>query len=200
MKSKKFMEENYREILIEKLKGIATFDLLTNSSSLIEKILWLLLVIIGICWGYHFMKYEMIDTWKEQPKIISKANVDLMDLKYPAVTFCSKGAAKFGIAERLGNFYNPKMDLPSEFLSLRKDLAICSTGIDDYFKDWKIEDFEDKCQTNSIRRKRSAWNLFNKPTKENQTTTTSSNVDKDETFSCKVLTLEMDSLKSISIN
>ena len=92
MKSKKskIFKEKYKENVIEKLNSITTIELLSNASSLIEKILWLLFVIIGICWGYHFMKYEMIDTWKEQPKIIFKSNVDLMSLTYPAITFCSK--------------------------------------------------------------------------------------------------------------
>ena len=91
MTSKKInKQENGKETLVQSLKRIFTIELASNASSLIEKVLWLLIAVIGSIWGYYFIK-SLIDTWIESPLIISKGNVDLTDLKYPAITFCSKG-------------------------------------------------------------------------------------------------------------
>ena len=93
MTSKKiFKKENDKETLIQSLKRIVTLELASISSNLFERVLWLLIAVIGTIWGYYFMK-SLIDTWIESPLIISKGNVDLTDLKYPAITFCSKGNA-----------------------------------------------------------------------------------------------------------
>ena len=91
-KQKIFKKKNDRETLIQSLKRIITLELASIASSSIEKVLWLLIAVIGTIWGYYFMK-SLIDTWIESPLIISKGNVDLTDLKYPAITLCSKGTA-----------------------------------------------------------------------------------------------------------
>ena len=85
-------KENDKETLIQSLKRIITLELASIASTSIEKVLWLLIAVIGTIWGYYFMK-SLIETWIESPLIISKGNIDLTNLKYPAITFCSKGIA-----------------------------------------------------------------------------------------------------------
>ena len=93
-----------------------------------------------------------------------KGEVHLSELKYPAITVCSKDSVKYALAERLGNYLDPEQDLPEEFISLRNEFMKCAVGME-------YEPIDAKKQgkscivDNKTRRKRfSLSNLKPKPT------------------------------------
>ena len=57
--------------------------------------------------------------------------MELSDLNYPAMTICPQGTTKNAIAERLGNYLDPKSDFLDKFSTMKggEDLALCSLGI-----------------------------------------------------------------------
>ena len=108
------------------LLNIRTFDLTKESSHIYGKAVWLMIALFGLVWFFFFMNFQ-IQLWNDKNIIVSKAQIQLSDVDYPGITFCSKSINKLGIAERLGNYLNPDMKLNIEALSWIKKSAIkCS--------------------------------------------------------------------------
>ena len=72
--------------------------------------------------------------------LVTKGHIKLSDINYPAITMCSKGSTKYALAERLGNYFDPKYELPDELLFLRSEFLMCAISLDmeKYFKKWKM--------------------------------------------------------------
>ena len=167
MKAAKKEEDKKSKLnnLTQRLKSIATYQLVTQSSSVIEKLFWSSIAISGTIWGFYFIVHQF-QTWEASPHIVTRANVQLFDLNYPAITLCSKGNSKYAIAERLGNYLNPEADLPEDLLDLRKEFALCITEVEEGaykkgFQDWKMDQFKSAC--NLISRKKRAWSIIKNP-------------------------------------
>ena len=105
--------------LIRELKNIHTIDLISNSSNFLEKILWFCIAIIGILWLVDIIWVVIQD---ENPKITRNEYINLPEMKYPAMTLCYDGFTKYGIAERLGNYFDPNFPLPNEFKDILKKI------------------------------------------------------------------------------
>ena len=71
--------------------------------------------------------------------LVTKGHIKLSDINYPAITMCSKGSTKYALAERLGNYFDPKYELPDELLFLRSEFLMCAISLDmeKYLKKWK---------------------------------------------------------------
>ena len=112
---------------IERLKqeafNIRTVDLISKSKKIAERLFWFLVAFCGVLWFFTFMASQ-VNIWKQNRVLITKADVKLSDLDYPAVTFCSKTANKYGIAERFGNYLDPKVDQNQAFFSWLRSIAV----------------------------------------------------------------------------
>ena len=91
-----------------------------------------------------------------------KGEVHLSELKYPAITVCSKDSFKYALAERLGNYLDPEQDLPEKLISLRNEFMKCAIGME--YEHIDAEKQEKSCiDDNKTRRKR--FSIFKpKPT------------------------------------
>ena len=112
----------YKEVFAE-LRNIKTIDLAYKAANVLEKILWVLMGVIGATWAVYF-----ITSWDDDASVLTQGDSNTLELKYPAVTICPKVSTKYAIAERLGNYIDP-MNLPKELLALRHDFLICATGL-----------------------------------------------------------------------
>ena len=88
-----------------------------------------------------------------------KGEVHLSELKYPAITVCSKDSVKYALAERLGNYLDPEQELPEELISLRNEFMKCAVGMEYEHIDAKKQN-KSCIDDNKTRRKRF---LFIKP-------------------------------------
>ena len=122
------------QLIFNELRNITTIDLAHKTANILEKILWASIGIVGTIWAFVFIGSQF-KQWNESPWLTTKTDVDLSQLQYPAITFCSDGSTKYAIAERLGNYIDPatvfngshnmiylKMFLPN----ITKILSICS--------------------------------------------------------------------------
>ena len=64
---------------------------------------------------------------------IRSTNAKLSDLKYPAMTICSKASNKFAIAERMGNYLNGNS---KKLKQLLKIFAVSITFMSKYYAIW----------------------------------------------------------------
>ena len=112
----------YKEIFAE-LRNIKSIDLAYRGANVLEKMLWILMSVIGATWVVYF-----ISSWDDDASVLIQGDSNTLELKYPAVTICPKVSTKYAIAERLGNYIDP-MNLPKELLSLRQDFLLCATGL-----------------------------------------------------------------------
>ena len=60
--------------LIDELKGIKAFELVSKSANVFEKLVWGVIFIGGMMWAAHFLKNEF-HSWQVHPTIISNKNV-----------------------------------------------------------------------------------------------------------------------------
>ena len=112
----------------EEISNIRTIELAKNTRYLVEKILWTLILIAGTLWFFYFMSFQF-KIWSDSSTIKTKIKASLSDLDYPSITFCSKYANKYGVAERFGNYLDPKETINQEFLVwLRKTALNCTIG------------------------------------------------------------------------
>ena len=108
------------QIIFDELRNITTVDLVYNARCFFEKLLWATIGIIGTIWAFVFFESQF-KLWNESPWLTTRAHVHLSEVKYPAITFCSDGATKYAIAERLGNYIDPlkTMNLSEDFVHLK---------------------------------------------------------------------------------
>ena len=93
------------QVIFDELRNITTIDLAHKAANILEKTLWASIGIVGTIWAFVFIESQF-QLWNENPWLTTKADVDLSQLQYPAITFCSDGSTKYAIAERLGNYMN----------------------------------------------------------------------------------------------
>ena len=101
--------------LKDELLNFRFLQLVKFTSYLAEKVFWIILALSGMVWFVYCMTNQFM-IWNTNKTVISKASTKLSDLDYPALSICSKTAAKYGIAERLGNYIDPKKTLKNEHL------------------------------------------------------------------------------------
>ena len=110
------MEKVWKE-----LRNITTIDLAFQAKNILEKILWVIIGIIGTVWVFYFIGVQF-KFWAQHPYHVTKGDFKLADINYPAITICSKGSTKYGIAERLGNYIDSSKvrlkDFPVKLLLL----------------------------------------------------------------------------------
>ena len=135
----------YRDIFAE-LRNIKTIDLAYKAANVLEKILWVLMGVIGATWAVYF-----ITSWDDDASVLIQGDSNSTELKYPAVTICPKVSTKYAIAERLGNYIDP-MNLPKELLSLRHDYFMCANGL---LKKYTREDPKKAYEYLCVQRRRS---------------------------------------------
>ena len=111
------------ERLKEEFSDVRTVDLISKSKKMAERLFWFLIATSGTMWFFIFMSFQF-EIWNRNSIQITKADVNLSDLNYPAVTFCSKSANKYGVAERVGNYLNANSDLEHEFFSWIRAFSI----------------------------------------------------------------------------
>ena len=113
--------------LREETLNIRSLELTKVSINLAERIFWILIAISGTAWFFYFMNTQ-VKIWNENKIIVNKASVDLSEIDYPAITFCSNSANKYGIAERLGNHLDPNVKTEIEFLVWLKKVVVSCYG------------------------------------------------------------------------
>ena len=110
--------------LLQEVKKIASIGLACRASTLIEKVLWIVLGISGVVWAVFFLTFQVHD-WQENAGILTKGK---FELKYPAITICPKVSTKYAITEQLGNFLD-QSNIPDPLLSLRESFFLCGSGL-----------------------------------------------------------------------
>ena len=98
------------QMIFDELRNITTVDLAFKAGCILEKLLWVTIGIIGTIWASVFISSQF-ELWNESPWLTTRAHVHLSEVKYPAITFCSDGATKYAVAERLGNYIDPGRSL-----------------------------------------------------------------------------------------
>ena len=79
------MVNPFKDMLGE-VRKIATIGMAWEASTILEKVIWIVLGIIGIVWAGSFLTIQFKD-WDEDAGILTKGN---FELKYPAITICPK--------------------------------------------------------------------------------------------------------------
>ena len=101
--------------LSKELKNVKTVELASKNSFFLERIFWAILGVIGIAWAFYFVP-QNFQVWNNIPSIKMQGDLDLSQIRYPSISITPSGTTKYAIAERLGNYLDPK-ELP---LNLRK--------------------------------------------------------------------------------
>ena len=99
MKKARKAKVKWPEIKAE-IHDIATIGLVAKSSYLIEKLIWLILGIVGLAWLSYVIYLVVLD---DNPTVTNIENLDLTDIDEPAITICSESMNRVGIADRIGN-------------------------------------------------------------------------------------------------
>ena len=150
------------QIIFDELRNITTIDLAHKTANILEKILWATIGIVGTIWAFFFIGSQF-QMWNENPWLSTKADVDLSQLNYPAITFCSDGATKYAVAERLGNYIDPasmnrsqditnlktlilKQILPASWLTSQVVMAEGKDAYDLYCKKSRSSDLKAACE------------------------------------------------------
>ena len=84
-------------------RGILFIDLTFKATNIVEKLVWLTIGLVGILWAGVFITNLII---QRNTFTVRSSDKKLTDIKYPAMTICSKASTKFAIAERMGNYLN----------------------------------------------------------------------------------------------
>ena len=117
------MGRRYEQIKDE-LKNVRTVELACQHNFFLERFFWALFGILGVAWAFYFIPSN-IEVWRSNPSIVSKGNIDLSEIDYPAITIEPSGFTKFAIAERLANYLKPEK-IPNELKQIRKLLFECA--------------------------------------------------------------------------
>ena len=113
----------------DELLMIRTLELSKKTTLVMEKVLWILIALCGTVWFCFFMASQ-VKLWKENKIIISNAAMDLSEVDYPSITFCSERGYKYGVAQRLGNYLNPDKKINNQLLAwIRKATLMCAISL-----------------------------------------------------------------------
>ena len=111
--------------LIEELRGIRTIELACLTANFLEKVFWTILGALGIAWAFYLVPSN-VNIWMHNPSIISKGNLNLSQIQYPAITIKPNGITKYSIAEKLLNYLREDK-LPNDLKEFRNILLKCAT-------------------------------------------------------------------------
>ena len=145
--------------LREELTNIRTLDLISRTTSILEKIFWAIIAISGTIFIYDVVVIQL-QNWKDNPTLATTVTKQLQDLPLPAITFCHKGLQKYGLVEHLGNQIDPEKELPKEVLGVRNEfLKVQYQRIDEFLNgkticEWlfqlKIDELKDNIILNKV--------------------------------------------------
>ena len=130
--------------LIDGCREFTTFDLTYKTSSVLEKLLWITLGVLGVIWVINVIT-NLIHVFEEGPSIISKRNIELNKIINPAITICYDGSPKYDIAEQLGNYLDPQLELPKQLLTLREHILKGSTVYNNDFNRYGKNKYVSDC-------------------------------------------------------
>ena len=145
--------------LREELTNIRTLDLISRTTSILEKIFWAIIAISGTIFIYDVVVIQL-QNWKDNPTLATTVSKRLQDLPLPAITFCHKGLQKYGLVEHLGNHIDPEKEVPKEVLGVRNEfLKVQYQRIDEFLNgkticEWlfqlKIDELKDNIILNKV--------------------------------------------------
>ena len=115
----KIMAAKFQRIK-EELRNFTTVNLIADASSILEKVFWALIAILGTLFIIDVVVIQL-DYWRENPILVTKQTLKLSDMPLPSMTFCHKGLQKYGIVERLGNYIDPEKEIPEEVFNVRNE-------------------------------------------------------------------------------
>ena len=93
--------------LSKELKNVRTIELVCKNSFFLERLFWAILGVLGIAWAFYFVPHNF-QVWNNNPSIKMQGDLDLSQIRYPSISITPSGTTKYAIAERVGNFLNPK--------------------------------------------------------------------------------------------
>ena len=108
------MTSKLHKTLVSNLRAIKAIDLTCTAVNYFEKVLWACIGTIGVLWIFYVVTRQ-VQIWNENSTIITKGHFELTDVKYPAITICSKGTT----AERLRNYLDSEKPLPNRYSLFR---------------------------------------------------------------------------------
>lgn len=127
--------------LKEELNDISSYRRALHTRNVLEKLLWISIALCGTGFIFHIVQNQLI-YWNENQVLITKKSVPLSELKSPAVTYCSKGLYKNGLAERMINYLdnnvkNNETQLPKEAVSIQVGIlkTYIKKKVDDVYTD-----------------------------------------------------------------
>ncbi len=85
---------------------IVGIKIIVDATCKLEKVFWLVLITFGFVL-ISISIVQQITSWTVDPVVTSKAMTTMDKIHAPAITFCSRGSTRFGIAERLANAIDP---------------------------------------------------------------------------------------------
>ena len=130
------MKDMHKDI-IDGCREFTFFDLTYKTSSILEKLLWITLGVLGVIWVINVIS-NLILVFEEGPSIISKGNTELSKIINPAITICYDGSPKYDVAEQLGNYLDPQLELPKQLITLREHILKGSTVYNNDFDNTAI--------------------------------------------------------------
>ena len=107
--------------LKDQLKAILSLKLIYTTKSLLEKLFWIIISLGGTIY-ISYIVVSQFNYWNENPVLITKGSMPLSELKLPAITFCHKGAQKFGFVERFVNYLDLNKTIPEEIFGIRNEV------------------------------------------------------------------------------
>ena len=139
----------------EELRNFTTVNLMADASSILEKVFWALIAILGTLFIIDVVVIQL-DYWRENPILVTKQSLKLSDMPLPSMTICHKGLQKYGIVERLANYIDPEKEIPKEIIAIRNEFIkaqyekIKAELEGTNFCDWLFELKLDRKEDNSI--------------------------------------------------
>ena len=103
--------------LKEELNDISSYHRMLKSKNVLEKLLWISIALCGTGFIFHIVQNQLI-YWNENQVLITKKSVALSEIEKPAVTYCNKALHKYGVAEKILNYYNGS----EEVMSMRNEI------------------------------------------------------------------------------
>ena len=112
----------YYDALNYQFNNFTSIEFVRKASNLIEKLIWVIIAVGGT--GYiGKLMYVQLFVMNSDPSILEKETISLLNLTYPAVTFCPKMTSDLAIVEGLGNYLNLSKGIPPEAIEIRNELV-----------------------------------------------------------------------------
>ena len=117
------MESNktrYFDALNTQFNNFTSIEFVRKASNLIEKFIWMFIAVAGTIW-IGKMLYVQLLVMEDFPVVKSKETSNLLNMTYPAVTFCPKMTSKLALIEGLGNYLDLNKGIPPEAFVIRNE-------------------------------------------------------------------------------